>query len=247
MVIVKAIAAALFGAVFGFFFLAVAAYPLLVAAEGGRDLNGGIAMGVFTGLGPLGAVLGAALGFGLILWLNQAKQETDAERPAARRGGRIAMGAVVALVVGYFALLIALQGPAKIRLDKADLQFEVRAPKSLVAQIEDFTPHSGLHDAHTDEVIPIASTVRAEGDMAIVSGSYRPSQKYDGLRLCVELAPDLAVIATVPTTPGMEVAPDFTDWFKVDRIDNPKTGESELAYNQETHMYRYRALLREHD
>ena len=45
MIAVKALLGVIIGAVIGTLLFVVAGYPLLVAAAGGRDMNGGIAMG----------------------------------------------------------------------------------------------------------------------------------------------------------------------------------------------------------
>ena len=84
-----AILGALAGGVLGYFAAFVAVYPILIAIEG-RDMNGGIAMGVAFGVGPVMAIGGAFLFLIMILRLTRAKKkpgegkgQTESESPAA--------------------------------------------------------------------------------------------------------------------------------------------------------------------
>ncbi len=74
-----AILGALAGGVIGYFAAFVAVYPILVAIEG-RDMNGGIAMGVAVGVGPVMAIGGAVLFLILILRLTRPKQQNAKEK-----------------------------------------------------------------------------------------------------------------------------------------------------------------------
>ena len=54
------------GAICGTVLFVGLSYPLFLAAAGGRDMNGGIAMGMVTGMVPLGIVVGAIGGMALL-------------------------------------------------------------------------------------------------------------------------------------------------------------------------------------
>ncbi len=113
---VLAILGALAGAVVGFFAAFLVVYPILVAIEG-RDMNGGIAMGVGVTVAPLMAVVGAIACLFLVLRLTRPKEpaavpEPDPEDPdaayfqpppGARTGPDtqtiVAVGAVLVMVI----------------------------------------------------------------------------------------------------------------------------------------------------
>jgi hypothetical protein len=74
MTAMKVAGAALLGLIAGYILSGALLYPLFLAAEGGRDMNGGIAMGVFFGLAPVGAIVGAITGAAWVL--RRARRET---------------------------------------------------------------------------------------------------------------------------------------------------------------------------
>lgn len=83
MTAILAIFAALIGAVAGYLGSILIVYPILLALEGGRDINGGLAIGVALGVGPVGAIIGAGLAMGLTIWARRPKpQSGDAQRVA---------------------------------------------------------------------------------------------------------------------------------------------------------------------
>ncbi len=236
MLVLKALIGLVVGAIVGLLLAVGAGYPLLLAAAGGRDMNGGIAMGMVTGLGPAGAVVGAIVGLLIVL------------APASLFKGKSGLaigGGVALLVVGYFVLLIVLQGPPKLRVDRADVAFEVRTDATLLADDDAFEPKVGLWDHYTDQTIDIPITVSVADGQAVLAGSYRVVDDMFRMQLRVQLSPRLHLTATVPTGPAMEVTQTFTGWIKVSAIHDPVTGDLELAYNQRTHMYRYKAVPRE--
>ncbi|MEQ9638621.1 MAG: hypothetical protein RIM84_01230 [Alphaproteobacteria bacterium] len=234
MLALKIIAGVVIGAIVGVLLAVFAIYPLLVAAAGGRDMNGGIAMGMVTGLGPASAIIGAIVGLLIVL----APPELF-----KGRSGLMMAGGAAALVVGYAVLLIILHGPAKLRVDRADIVFEVRtaaAPLGAVA------PTVDLWDHHTGESIALPVVMSVTNGQSVLAGRYRLDGP-DNFRMALRvwLSPNKYLTAAVPTAPAIEVTQTFTDWLKVDAIHDQATGGVELAYSQTTHMYRYKAVPRE--
>jgi H+/gluconate symporter-like permease len=74
---VLAILGAIAGAVVGYIAAFVVVYPILVAIEG-RDMNGGIAMGVAVTVGPLMAIITAIASLFLVLRLMPPKTRPEA-------------------------------------------------------------------------------------------------------------------------------------------------------------------------
>jgi hypothetical protein len=237
----KAIGMGLLGLVAGYILTAGALYPLFLAAAGGTDMNGGIAMGVFAELAPMGAVICALAGVVWVVWPRQEGSAEAVDPVKKRRRGIVIYSTITALVVGYFGLLILLQKPAGIEVKDAVIHFEVRAPVELIVNDGTFKPHGGWYRGDTEGMTPLALMLRTEGDFAVMSGSYQWSEQIDNMRIRVVWAPDLAVRTYVPTAPKIEVSREFRGWYKVDYIDNPKTGAGELAFNQDAHRSRYRA------
>ncbi|CTQ56111.1 hypothetical protein LP7551_04668 [Roseibium album] len=75
---VLAILGAIVGAVVGYIAAFVVVYPILVAIEG-RDMNGGIAMGVAVTDGPLMAIITAIASLFLVLKLVKPKAQPAPE------------------------------------------------------------------------------------------------------------------------------------------------------------------------
>ncbi|MEM7068593.1 MAG: hypothetical protein AAF478_06880 [Pseudomonadota bacterium] len=245
MKVLKYISFIVLGAVLGFVLTVVAGYPLLVALEGGRDINGGIAMGVFFQLGPVGGVIGALIGMILAAATDRdPKKEQETEKKSGK-GGIIIIGSIMAVVFGYFLLLAYVKGPAPISLAEADVQFEVRTPTSFVSKSGEFTVGVDLFDHYTKEAIIVPVTQTQDGENLILTGKYRAKKNYQRMRLRAHLSPELTLSATVPTLPAMELKPGYTEWIKVGYLENPVTGDSELGYNQRIHMYRYQPVERE--
>ncbi len=243
MLVLKSVAASVAGAVVGFVLVVVAGYPLFLAAAGGRDMNGGIAMGVVGGLAPLGAVIGAVVGVVLVLMLNRKRAEDAPDSRFKARNWLIAGGV---LVVGYFGLLKVLHGPAKIPFDQQpDIHFEIRTTAASIGKQENFKPHGELYDHYTKKAIAIPLKLSINGGASVVSGAYRIVGGLERNRLRVHLASDLTIFATVPVHTGGGRAPGFSKWMTVDDIANPQTGKSELGFSQKTHMYRYQVIARQ--
>ena len=248
MIAVKALLGVIIGAVIGTLLFVVAGYPLLVAAAGGRDMNGGIAMGMVTHIGPMGAFLGAVCGLGFALAQSRPSTRQPMSEEARKRRSLKIFAVLVGLVAGYFVLLLYLQGPPRISMQtEPDLYFEFRTSTESLVQSDTFTPRAELFGHYNNRVVPIPTQIRIEGGEAFLSGSIQveKGKGYDDLRLRAVLAPNLIVDTTVPLYPGAEVLPGLTEWQAVDYIQNPVTGESELGYSQKTHLYRYEVLPHE--
>ena len=241
MVVIKAVLGALLGAIAGFLLFAVAGYPLFLAAAGGRDINGGIAMGMVSGFGPLGAAIGMIAGVAFVLMRHGRPSRPDADKTK----GQLIFAGVAALVVGYVVLLLILQGPAKIRLDQAVLHFEVRTAATALADDGVFKPHGDLWDHYDGRTIPVPITIRMDGDQAILTGSFRVEAGMQRMQLRAHLAPALTLGVSLPLYPAIELAPGFTPWRAVDSLINPQTEDLELAFAQKVHMVRYQAVPRE--
>ena len=100
--VMKVVACTVLGAVFGVILFVFAGYPLLLAAAGGRDMNGGIAMGMVTGVAPLGLFIGGFAGFAIGLrWAVARPQD---RRPFTARRKYTIAGVLAALVVVGFAV-----------------------------------------------------------------------------------------------------------------------------------------------
>ena len=111
-----AIIAAIVGAVVGFFGAFIVVYPILVAIEG-RDMNGGIAMGVGVSVAPALAIIMALLFLVLTLKLIPTKAAPEPEpvtendpdaayfqpKPGARTGPdtqtMVAIGVVTLMII----------------------------------------------------------------------------------------------------------------------------------------------------
>ncbi len=246
MLVIKVVAAAVLGAVLGAILFVVAGYPLFLAAAGGRDMNGGIAMGMVTGIGPLGAIVGAIAGVLIVLARHSRKPDDESKGRPKGRGGHITIGVIIASILSYMALLLYLQGPAKIRLaDNPDINVEIRTSAASIAQNGDFKPNGDLFDHYTKKVVPVPMTLSVNGEAALFTGSYRVGENMQRMRLRVHLSPTLTLNATVPVLPGQELVPGYSGWSAVDSMDNPKTGKLELAFAQKTHMYRYQVIRRD--
>ena len=242
MILIKALLGLVIGAIAGAAILVGLTYPLFLAAAGGRDMNGGIAMGMVTGIAPLGLVLGAAAGVAFV-WLRHTRARAAAARQTSPgRGWRPVVGGLAVFAVGYFTLLLWLQGPAKISMQQEpDLHFEFRTTAASIVQSDDFSPHAELFGHANNTRVPIPTTLRVEGELAYLSGVFQVQlgKGYEKLRLRAVLSPDLIVDATVPLWPGAEVVPGLTDWNAVDFITMPISDETQLGYSQKIHMLRY--------
>ena len=248
MIFIKAILGVIIGAILGIILFVGLTYPLFLAAEGGRDMNGGIAMGMVTGIGPLGMIVGAFSGLLFVLIRNRSKPEPKTtEEPDGRRGLWIA-GIIGAFVIGYFGLLFYLQGPPKISMQtEPDLHFEFRSPKSNLVNNDDFKPYAELFGHYDKTSVPIATNINIDEENATLSGKLHveKGKGYEKMRLRAWFGPDLIVEATVPLYPGQEVSPGLTDWVSADYIRKPISDESELGYSQKIHMYRFQVLPHE--
>lgn len=248
MLLLKAILGTVVGAIAGIFLFVGLTYPLFLAAAGGRDMNGGIAMGMVTGIGPLGMLVGAIAGLVFVLVRSAAAgKEKQDEKPSGKRGLMVA-GAIGLFAVGYIVLLFILQGPARISMQtEPDLHFEFRTAASSLVNDDAFTPHAMLFGHSDKRSVPIATSLRIDGETAYLKGKIHvvKGKGYENMRLVAQFAPDLIVEATVPLYPGAEVLPGLREWDAVDYIRMPLSGDSELGYSQDVHMYRYQVLAHE--
>ena len=73
-------------AVAGYLFSMVALYPLAVSMSGGRDMNGGVAMGMAFTIAPVIAVV---CGIAAVAWMNRraAAGEPEKARGPQEEGG----------------------------------------------------------------------------------------------------------------------------------------------------------------
>ena len=248
MFVVKAFFAALFGGVFGAIALPMLLYPLFLAAHGGRDMNGGIAMGMVTGIAPLGLFIGAAGGLILVLFLSRPDIKPEPQMPATSRRVPIILIVLFALASGYVFLLLFLQGPAGIRIaSEPDLHFEFKTSVSSLVASKEFKPQVQLFGHAKNQIIPLNSTLKIDGDQAILKGRFQvlKDRGYENLRLRAVWSPDLIVDATVPLWPGAEVQPGWKAWDEVDYISMPLSNKTELGYSQKLHFYRYEVTPRD--
>ena len=237
MIVVKSILGLVIGAILGVVLSVGLIYPLLVLAEGGRDMNGGIAMGMVTSVAPMGAILGAIAGLTFVLM-------GKANRP---RGRSLAISLGV-FALAYAAFFLFLKGPQRVAMaDEPDIYFEFRTSAASVQQSDDFQPYAELFGHAADTHLPIQTTLSVEGDYAILSGTlhYQLNKGYEKMRLRAVLSPDLIVDATTPLFPGLEVVPGMTEWRAVDFITMPISDETELGYSQDVHMVRHDVRRRE--
>lgn len=242
MILIKALLGLVIGGILGAAILVGLTYPLFLAATGGRDMNGGIAMGMVTSIGPLGLLIGAACGLAYVLLRHGRSNPTPAPEAVRSGGWRTVGGGLAVFILGYLTLLLWLQGPAKISMQQEpDLHFEFRTAAASIDQSNGFSPSAELFGHADNTRVPIPTTLRVEGGLAYLSGvlHVQLGKGYENLRLRAVLSPDLIVDATVPLWPGTEVAPGLTDWNAVDFITMPISEETQLGYSQEVHMLRY--------
>lgn len=96
MTIVYAFLAAIAGAIAGWFGSATL-YMSLMLATGASDREGALAMGAFFGVGPIGGVIGALAGAGLVLYFRRRS-----EGPKTGRAAFITLAVVIgALFAGF--------------------------------------------------------------------------------------------------------------------------------------------------
>ena len=223
-------------------------YPLVLAAYGGRDMNGGIAMGMVTGIAPLGLFIGAVGGLVLVLILSSPNKKTDRQQPSEGRKVPVILIRLRVLVSGYVLLLLFLQGPAGIRIaSEPDLHFEFKTSVSSLVASKEFKPQVQLFGHAKNQIIPLNSTLKIDGDQAILKGRFQvlKDRGYENLRLRAVWSPDLIVDPTVPLWPGAEVQPGWKAWDEVDYISMPLSNKTELGYSQKVHFYRYEVTPRD--
>ena len=233
------------GAIIGAFFGSVGSvlllYPLFVAANGGRDMNGGIAMGMVTVIAPAGLLLGTVAGVLLVNHLSNRKA-TEADKTPIK-GPFVTVGVILALVMGYFGFLTYLQGPAKISFaSNPEIHFEIRTTVKSLAQDSNFEITVDLFNHRDDTAVPVEVNIQIEGELAFIKGSFRMDEEARERALRAHLAPNLLLSMNLPLYPGFEMVPGKTEWDAVDFIKQPLTGGLEAAFAQKEHMYRYEAV-----
>lgn len=245
MRILGAVLGAIAGAVIGYVAAFVIVYPILVAIDG-RDMEGGIAMGVAVGIGPLMAIGFAFVFLFMILRLTRPKPGPDAAQPdpaedataadgelaefepafrpgpaMGRRGpdsqAMIAIALVVALVIAGVVWLNYDGTPGRLSGNRPVVVFEMRIP---AAEFAGNAPPVSGEMITVNDAVPMVLKVRDSGaDPVILTGQVRLLNKTDKRELNLWVRQNRRLVFKLPLEARPETGGDFSAWLPVSRVE----------------------------
>ncbi len=240
----------LLGAVAGYLAAFLLGYPLLVALEG-RDMNGGIAMGVAVGLGPLCAVIGAIGALLLTLRILKPKakpalpvpddpieavdQVLLTGDPSKKQSmfdtqALVAVGLVVVLIATVWIWLFDDGAPPHFPVNgpRPVMQFELRVPASAIIEDDRFRIRAELRSwEHSISARRDLQRTNGANGETVLGGSVELHDKVAARSLQVWLSP-LAMLEfnlNYAEVPDAEDA--FGEWRPVDRIHSSRDGTTD--------------------
>jgi hypothetical protein len=222
MTILRAVIGGIIGLLVGYFAAAFLS-GIVMGWLGVSDFEGGRGMAAVFGFGPLGGLLGLAVG----IWLGVRRGGTQPVGKTLGRAG-IALLAIVALAAGGLALYY-YSIPHRLEYDEAgaSLEFELRAPAGFVLPDDpnkiEVTLDTDLNQQPATWTDP---TLRQDGDRQILSGTvelyYRTSS-----RLLVFRFPDgQDRIFRLGLAAKPDPADGWSDWRPVDFVGQPGQAET---------------------
>jgi hypothetical protein len=161
-VILWTILAALLGAVAGFAAAGFGAAAILTSALGSQD--GGPAMAGFFGFGPIGAIAGALLGAGSVMWFGKGS-------PGWGRG--LMISAAVVFAMGGVLLAFVSHKDDRPSYTYV-IEFELEYPAATLASVDIPSPNAMWGSGGPDtEAHPISKFFdkKCSGDLCVVNGS----------------------------------------------------------------------------
>ncbi len=233
------VVAALLGGFFGYVATAMVAMPILRA--GGGIADGSAAMGAMLVVAPIGAIVGALVGFFFALVATRHKSAGPGRRdigggaePAdnapgeepARIGSRsnqplIALGIMAAIVAGiYFSLFYEYTPPHfPVHGRKPNLLFEVRVPTAAIAEDDFFDVKAELR-SWQNSISPDRRMKRTEdGDTTVFSGAVPMYNKVDDRKFFLWPSQKIFIEFNLPIAAHPQDQPEFSDWREADKIE----------------------------
>lgn len=230
---------ALLGGIFGYVATAMVAMPILRA--GGGIADGSAAMGAMLVVAPIGAIVGALVGFFTALAATRHKSAGPSSRdigvgaePADNVSGEstaksasrsnqplIAFGILAAIVAGiYFSLFYEYTPPHfPVHGHKPSLLFEVRVPTAAIAEDDFFGVKAELR-SWQNSISPDHRMKRTkDGETTIFSGTIRMSNKVDDRKFFLWPSEKIFIEFNLPIAAHPQDQPEFSDWREADKIE----------------------------
>ncbi len=224
MTIIFAILAAIAGAAAGWFVSSLLYYAIALGL-GASDMEGGLAMGAVFAIGPLGAILGAVAGAGIVIYSRRGKDGAISPMPA-----------IVTLAVISVA---AYGGHTWMNSGMYQPQFPERGPKPVLnfeIDVADAgwpapSDYDGKIELHTFDryIYPDGIKQNHEGGMHRISGRIPLLHKYDRRQFAYWISKSEVHFFELKLGEVPEAESSFGDWFVADEIGSRLTGTSKRA------------------
>ncbi|MCB1490649.1 MAG: hypothetical protein KDJ77_02405 [Rhodobiaceae bacterium] len=215
---ILAILAALIGGVAGGFAIALG-FIFIATALGVSDMNGGLSMGAFTTIGPLGGIVCAALCGWLVIRARRGRKPGNRKRELTVA---VAILAVLAVLGGgaYYQYVYLPTGPIfGHRAPKPLVRFEVEAPASAIRAYGQASPRMDVRTWNDYYVRTDADFEREDtGDMALLRTRTSLLFKVKDRVAVVWLEPNLGYEFDLPIAKVPDATDDYSGWIAAARI-----------------------------
>lgn len=224
MTIILAILAAIAGAAAGWFAASLLSYAVALGL-GASDMEGGLAMGAVFAIGPLGAVLGAVAGAGIVIYSRRGKDGANSPIAAIVTMAIIsaaAYGGYTWMNSGMYQPQFPERGPRPV------LNFEIDVADTGWPAPEDY---DGKVELHTFDrfIYPDQVEQNHAGGMHRISGRIPLLHKYDRRQFAYWISKSEVHYFELSLGQVPEAEASFGDWIVADRIGSRLTGTSKKA------------------
>lgn len=223
MTVIYALVAALFGAAAGWFASSFLFYVIAVAL-GASEREGALAMGAVFGVGPVGAIVGAVAGAGLVIYLRRGKQSSPG------RAALIVLAIVAAAFYGGYTWLNA--GTYRPQFPEAGprpvLNFEIEVADAGWPQPADYDGRIELH-SFDRFIYPDRIDQQHEAGLHRVSGRIPLLHKYEHRQFAYWLSMSEVYYFNLKLPAVPDAQDDFGDWFVADHVGDRNSGTSKPA------------------
>jgi len=171
------------GALAGWFGLA-----MLVIALAGEDRDGGIAMGAFFQIGPVGGVIGFILGVLVFIKLGQKRVTTPDGKQRRRAAPLFAIVVVtVAVLLAYWGWYEFIRSPY-LTNGYMTLTMQFKLPPDATAPANSDDVHINIYEGSGQtDVIFLPNWLRKEGDASIITATATLSMKTSSRVVSLEM------------------------------------------------------------